>query len=331
MAVLVTGGAGYIGSHTVLSALERGEKVVVLDNLSTGQHWLVPAAAKFVHGDAGDGALVAQIIRDEAIDAVLHFAGSIIVPESVRDPLSYYLNNTVVSRTLIGTCVASGVRHFVFSSTAAVYGDPGAQAVKEDAPKDPVSPYGRSKLMTEWMLEDVSRATDLRFVALRYFNVAGADVMGRTGQVTRAPTHLIKRACQVALGVIPCLEIFGTDYPTPDGTAIRDFIHVDDLVAAHLLALDYLGRGGSSTVCNVGYAQGFSVNQVVRAVEAVASARLPIRLAPRRAGDPAQVVADNGRIMSQMGWVPRRNDLREIVRSAYAWERRLLNDQALAG
>lgn len=331
MTVLVTGGAGYIGSHTVLSALERGEKVVVLDNLSTGQHWLVPAGAKFIHGDAGDAALVARIIREEAVDAVLHFAGSIVVPESVQDPLGYYLNNTVVSRTLIETCVATGVRRFVFSSTAAVYGDPGAQAVREDAPKDPVSPYGRSKLMTEWMLEDVSRATDLRFVALRYFNVAGADPMGRTGQVTRAPTHLIKRACQVALGVIPCLEIFGTDYPTPDGTAIRDFIHVDDLVAAHLLALDHLRRDGSSTICNVGYAQGFSVNQVVRAVEAVAGARLPIRLAPRRAGDPAQVIADNGRIMAQMGWTPRRNDMREIVRSAYAWEKRLLSDQALAG
>lgn len=323
MAILIMGGAGYIGSHMVLEALERGEDVVVVDNLSTGRRSLVAAAATFVEGDAGDAALVGDLIRQHRIDAIIHFAGSIVVPDSVADPLSYYANNTVVARNLIEAAVKGGVHHFIFSSTATVYAGETTDALSETLPTGPVSPYGRSKLMTEWMLEDASRAYDFRGVALRYFNVAGADPGGRSGQVSPRATHLIKRGCQVALGRLPHLEIFGTDYPTPDGTGLRDYIHVSDLVAAHALTLDYLRKGGAATVMNCGYGHGSSVREVIAAIERVTGNALPVREAPRRPGDPPSLVADNRLIRATLGWSPQHDDLDEIVAHALAWERRL--------
>jgi len=272
MTVLVTGGAGYIGSHTVYALLDRGDQVVVLDDLSTGNRSLVGEKAFFIQGDVADQPLVVNLIRKHRIDAVIHFAGSIVVPESVAEPLRYYENNVVNSRTLMETCVAEGVKNFIFSSTATVYAEDAGQPLREDSPKAPISPYARSKLMTEWMLEDASRAHDIRHVVLRYFNVAGADPLGRTGQSTPKATHLIKRACQVALGREPYLDIFGSDYPTPDGTGVRDYIHVSDLANAHLLALDALRDGLTSTSFNCGYGRGFSVRQVVDAVERVLDA-----------------------------------------------------------
>src|SRR5271156_2396020 len=286
MSVLVTGGAGYIGGHMALGLVDAGETVVVLDNLSTGFVWAVPAGAKLVVGDPGDADLVARLIKEHAIEAIAHFAAKIVVPESVSDPLGYYLNNVSNARTLIEAAITGGVKTFIFSSTAAVYGETGAEPVSEDAALGPVSPYGRSKLMVEWMLEDSSRAYDFRYVALRYFNVAGADPQGRLGQSTPRATHLIKRGCQVALGRVPQLDIFGTDYPTPDGTGVRDYIHVSDLVAAHALALDYLTDGGQSAVMNCGYGHGTSVREVISALERVVGHKLPVREAPKRAGDP---------------------------------------------
>jgi UDP-glucose 4-epimerase len=322
MAVLVTGGAGYIGSHMSYGLIDRGEDVVVLDNLSTGIRGLVSEKANFVQGEAGDAALVRKVVDDFKVDAVIHFAGSIVVPESVAHPLSYYANNTVVSRALAEVCVEAGVRNFIFSSTAAVYGLGDGHMIGEDAEKAPINPYGRSKLMTEWMLEDASRAHDFRFVALRYFNVAGADAKMRTGQSTPRATHLIKRACQVALQRASSLDIFGTDYPTPDGTGVRDFIHVEDLIAAHLLALDALRAGATSTAYNCGYGQGFSVRQVVGAVERLTRTRLPVHEAPRRAGDTAMLIADPARLKRELHWQPAHQDLDEIVRTAFEWERR---------
>jgi UDP-glucose 4-epimerase len=323
MTVLVTGGAGYIGSHAAHAVADRGETVVVLDNLSSGVRSFVPPSALFVKGNAGDPQLLRQIIRENGIGAVMHFAGSISVPESIERPLDYYANNTCISRTLIHTCVEEGVRHFIFSSTAAVYGTVGTAPVSETAETRPLSPYGHSKLMTEWMLEDTARAHDFRYVALRYFNVAGIDSGGRTGQPERQVPHLIKRAAQVAIGSADHLEIFGTDYPTHDGTAVRDYIHVSDLVDAHLLALDSLRNQGMSAVFNCGYGKGSSVLDVASAFERVTGRPLPVRNAPRRAGDAASVVANASRLFAALGWTPRFDNLDTIVRSALEWEARV--------
>lgn len=323
MSVLVTGGAGYIGSHAVIDLLNAGEEVVVLDNLSTGFDWAVQDAASFYTGDIADVDLVDRILRDHAVEAVIHFAGSIIVPESVSDPLKYYLNNTVKSRALIERCVAGGVRHFIFSSTAAVYGMLEVSPANEDAALKPMSPYGRSKLMTEWMLQDVAAAHDITYAALRYFNVAGADPEGRVGQSTANATHLIKVACQTALGQRPYIEVFGDDYPTSDGTCIRDYIHVSDLAAAHTAALHYLRKGGDSLVANCGYGHGFSVRDVLGAVEKAAGHPFDVRQAPRRPGDPASIVSDPSRIKETLNWQPSHDDLGVIVRDALAWEKRL--------
>jgi UDP-glucose 4-epimerase len=322
MKVLVTGGAGYIGSHAAHALVDRADEVVVLDNLATGIRAFVPGRARFVEGNAGDNELVRRIIQEYDIQAVMHFAGSIIVPESLERPLDYYDNNAAVSLTLLRACVALKVRYFVFSSTAAVYGQTGGAPVGESAPTRPLNPYGRSKLMVEWMLEDGARAHDLRYVALRYFNVAGIDPGGRTGQPKRQVPHLIKRAAQVALGRVDHLDIYGTDYPTPDGTAVRDYIHICDLVDAHLLALDHLQGGGASTIYNCGYGTGSSVLEVTAAFERATGRMLPVRNAPRRPGDPPSVVADPARLRGALGWKPRYDRLDTIVRSALEWESR---------
>jgi UDP-glucose 4-epimerase len=323
MSVLVTGGAGYIGSHMTLELVDKGEQVVVLDNLVTGVRAQVSEKATFIEGDICDKDLVRDILKTHKVEAVIHFAGSIVVPESVEDPLKYYSNNTAKSRDLIESCVAGAVKQFIFSSTAAVYGVTDEASIAENTPKDPASPYGRSKLMTEWMLEDTAHAHDFRYVALRYFNVAGADPQGRSGQSTPRATHLIKRACQVALGREPYLGIFGTDFPTPDGTGVRDYIHVSDLIGAHALALAHLRGGGASNVFNCGYGHGFSVREVAKAVERVAGAPLPVKVMPRRAGDPPAIVSNPAKLKAALGWKPQHDSLDEIVTSALAWERRL--------
>jgi UDP-glucose 4-epimerase len=328
MSVLVTGGAGYIGGHMALGLLDAGERVVVLDNLSTGFAWAVPEGARLVVGDTGDKDLVARLIEEHAIDAVAHFAAKIVVPESVSDPLGYYLNNVSNARTLIEAAVEGGVKTFIFSSTAAVYGETGAEPVSEDAPLKPISPYGRSKLMVEWMLEDASKAYDFRYVALRYFNVAGADPKGRLGQSTPNATHLIKRAVQTALGLHPRIEIFGDDYPTRDGTCVRDYIQVTDLIDAHLAALAYLRAGGASVVCNCGYGHGETVREVVEVVKRVSGVDFPVQVSGRRAGDPAAIVAKAERARSVLCWKPKRDNLDEIVAQALDWERRLHNRRA---
>jgi len=323
MAVLVTGGAGYIGSHMALGLLERGEDVVVLDNLVTGVASQIPPQAAFVEGDVADEALVAKIIGSNQVDTVVHFAGSTVVPESVADPLKYYSNNTAATRSLLEACVRAGIEQFIFSSTAAVYGATDTPLVDEGAPKEPANPYGRSKLMSEQMLADLAAATSLRYVALRYFNVAGADPLQRTGQSTPGATHLIKRACQAALGRLPNLGVFGTDFPTADGTGVRDYIHVTDLIAAHLLALDHLRAGGGSEIFNCGYGSGFSVLEVVSAVERVTGLTVPLELQPRRPGDPPAVVADSSKLKAALGWSPRYATLDTIVDHAFRWEQRL--------
>jgi UDP-glucose 4-epimerase len=320
MSVLVTGGAGYIGSHMVWALIDAGEPVVVLDNLRTGFAWAVAPEARFVTGDIGDPRLVERLIDEERVDAIIHFAGSVVVPESVADPLGYYLNNTVKSRALIESAVKHGVKHFIFSSTAAVYGMAGLEPVAESAPLNPLSPYGRSKLMTETMLADASTAHGITYSALRYFNVAGADPKGRTGQSTRGATHLIKVACEVALGKRDRVEVFGTDYPTPDGTCIRDYIHVTDLVAAHAEALSYLRKGGTSIVANCGYGRGFSVLQVLDAVKRVSGRDFKVVPTGRRPGDPAAIVARADLIREKLGWRPVLDDLDTIVRHAISWE-----------
>lgn len=323
MSILVTGGAGYIGSHAVWRLLDQGERVVVLDNLSTGNRALVAPPAKFVEGDIGDFGLVSDLLAREQVDAVMHFAGSIVVPESVANPLAYYENNTSKTRTLLGACVKAKIRAFIFSSTAAVYGAPSLESVNEKTPLQPINPYGRSKLMVEWMLEDASRAYGLPFIALRYFNVAGADIKGRAGQATPRATHLIKVACEVATGKRTGMEIFGTDYPTRDGTCIRDYIHVTDLIEAHVQGLNALRAGKPSGIFNCGYGRGYTVLEVVHAVENAAGHVIQTKLAARRAGDPPILIAQADAIRAQLGWRPQHEDLGLIVKTALDWERRM--------
>lgn len=323
MTVLVTGGAGYIGSHMVWDLLDAGERVVVVDDLSKGFDWAVAPEARLVQGDVADAALVAGLVREHGVDSIIHFAGSIVVPESVADPLAYYQNNTCKTRTLIETAVRAGVGNFIFSSTAAVYGDAGLAPVREEAHLNPESPYGRSKLMSEWMLRDAAAAHDLRFTALRYFNVAGADPQGRTGQSTPGATHLIKIACETALGKRPFMQVYGTDYPTADGTCVRDYIHVGDLVRAHRLALQRLRAGGDSMIANCGYGHGYSVLEVIEAVRRAVGGDFEVRNGDRRAGDAASVVANSDLARGELGWTPKHDDLDRIVSDALAWERRL--------
>ncbi|HYC09595.1 MAG TPA: UDP-glucose 4-epimerase GalE [Steroidobacteraceae bacterium] len=319
----MTGGAGYIGSHVVLQLRERGERVVVLDDLSRGFRQAV-LDTPLVVGKVGDAETVRGLLEDHGVDTVMHFAAYTIVPESVSEPLKYYGNNTCSTRTLLECCVAAGVRHFVFSSTAAVYGIPVTGVAAEDTPTAPINPYGASKLMSEWMLASVAQATPLTYAALRYFNVAGSDARGRIGQATPNATLLVKVACEAAAGRRDDVAIFGTDYPTDDGTGVRDYIHVEDLATAHLDALSWLRRGGASTTLNVGYGHGYSVRQVIASVERVSGKRLKVREAPRRPGDPPTLVARAERIRSQLGWRPRLDDLDTIVRTAYAWEQQQL-------
>jgi UDP-glucose 4-epimerase len=323
VSVLVTGGAGYIGSHTVLRLCDAGRNVVVLDNLSTGFDWAVDARAELVVGEISDEALVGELIARHAITAIIHFAGSIIVPESVADPLKYYRNNTAASRNLIAAAVAGGVGHMIFSSTAAVYGMPGLEPVGEDSALAPVSPYGRSKLMTEMMLADVAAAHPLTYGVLRYFNVAGADPAGRSGQSTAGATHLIKVAAEAALGKRSSVAVFGSDFPTPDGTGVRDYIHVSDLADAHALLLDHLEAGGASTTLNCGYGRGASVREVLAAVRRVSGKDFTVVESPRRPGDPAAIVARADKVRSLLGWVPAHDDLDGIIASALRWEQHL--------
>jgi len=323
MTVLVTGGAGYIGSHMVYELLDSGEYVVVLDNLSTGHRWAVAEGVPFVMGESGDQSLVAQLIHKYGVTAIIHFAASVVVPDSVRDPLGYYRNNTMNSRALIECAIKNGIRYFIFSSTAAVYGNPGDPSVDEEYPTLPINPYGWSKLMTEIMLRDASRAHELRHVIFRYFNVAGADPQHRTGQSTAAATHLIKVAAETALGLRAKLKVFGTDYPTPDGTGIRDYIHVSDLVRAHSAALQHLRTGGASLTLNCGYGRGFSVLDVIETMKKVAQVNFEVENCPRRAGDSAHLIAATKRIREALGWQPRFDDLSTILSHALAWERTL--------
>ena len=328
MTVLVTGGAGYIGSHMVLALTDAGEDVVVLDNLTTGFWWAVPPKSKLIEGDIGDEALLSRVMSGHKFDAVIHFAGSVVVPDSVADPLGYYLNNTVKSRMLMHCAVKAGIPRFIFSSTAAVYGNPVTQPVFETAAPAPISPYGTSKLMTEIMLRDAHAAHGLNYVALRYFNVAGADPQGRSGQSTPRATHLIKTACQTALGQRDHMDVFGTDYDTPDGTCLRDYIHVSDLIAAHMDGLAHLRRGGESGIFNCGYGTGYSVLEVIKAVEKVHGSNFKVNLGPRRAGDPMAIVAGADRVREVLGWRPQYADLDFIVASALAWERKLMQRNA---
>jgi UDP-glucose 4-epimerase len=321
--VLVTGGAGYIGSHAVLALLDAGWPVVVIDNLVTGFRWAVPEGAVFAEGDIADQALVARLIADHGIGAIMHFAGSVVVPESVADPLKYYANNTVKSRSLIESAVKGGLKHFIFSSTAATYGIPDQVPVAEEARTDPINPYGWSKLMTERMLKDSAAAYPLNYCALRYFNVAGADPRGRSGQSTKGATHLIKIAVEAATGKRGHVDVYGTDYETADGTGVRDYIHVSDLAAAHLHALERLIATPESLVMNCGYGRGFSVLEVLDCVDRVTNRSIARRMMPRRAGDPPALVADNGRILATLPWRPARDSLDLIVADALAWERRL--------
>jgi UDP-glucose 4-epimerase len=323
--ILVTGGAGYIGSHVVLQLRERGESVVVLDDLSRGFRQSV-GDTPLVVGDIGDRALVTRLLRDHGVDTVIHFAAFTIVPESVRDPLKYYANNVCGTRNLLQCCAESAVPHFVFSSSAAVYGSPASDMAAEDSATLPINPYGTSKLVSEWMLRDLAAASDLRYVALRYFNVAGSDMGGRIGQATPGATLLIKVASEATVGKRPHVSIFGTDYPTPDGTGIRDYIHVQDLAGAHLAALDHLRRKGASAVLNCGYGHGYSVRQVLDSVQRVSGRSLMIREEPRRAGDPAALVAKADRIRELLAWTPQLDDLDTIVRSALDWEAKLLRE-----
>jgi UDP-glucose 4-epimerase len=319
---LVTGGAGYIGSHVAFALLEAGWRVVVLDDLSTGHRTSVPPTALFVKGDVGDADVIGEALARHRPDVVLHFAGSIVVSESVRDPLKYYRNNFSASQTLIEAAVSYGVASFLFSSTAAVYGVPARVPITEDAATVPINPYGSSKLCTEFILRDVAAATPMRYVALRYFNVAGADPACRTGQTLRNATHLIKVACETAVGKRSHIDIYGDDYPTPDGTCIRDYIHVSDLAAAHVIAVEHLAAGGAGGIFNCGYGHGYSVREVIEVVRQVAGP-LDVHMAPRRPGDPPALMADATRLRHRLGWRPKHDNLRFIVETALAWERRL--------
>jgi UDP-glucose 4-epimerase len=322
--VLVTGGAGYIGSHAVLALRDAGWPVVVIDNLVTGFRWAVPDDVPFHEGDIADQPFVEQVLRDHEVKAILHFAGSVVVPESVSDPLKYYRNNTAASRSLIESAVRCGVPHFIFSSTAATYGIPDETPCREDMPTRPINPYGMSKLMTEAMLADVSAAHPVNHCILRYFNVAGADPAGRSGQSTAGATHLIKVAVEAALGKRSHVGVFGTDFPTPDGTGVRDYIHVNDLAAAHVLALEALiASPTENLLMNCGYGRGFSVLEVLDAVDRVTNMTIERRLEGRRPGDPPALIADNGKILARLPWVPRHDDLDTIVAHALAWERAL--------
>ncbi len=323
--ILVTGGAGYIGSHVVLQLRERGESVVVLDNLSRGFRQSV-GDTPLVVGDIADQALVTRLLREHGVDTVIHFAAFTIVPESVRDPLKYYGNNVCGTRNLLQCCAEAGLSQFVFSSSAAVYGTPTTDLAAEDSPTAPINSYGSSKLICEWMLRDLAAASDLRYVALRYFNVAGSDLGGRIGQATPGATLLIKVASEAIVGKRPHVSIFGTDYPTPDGTGIRDYIHVQDLAAAHLSALDHLRRKGASAVLNCGYGHGYSVREVLESVQRVSGHKLTIREEPRRDGDPAVLVAQADRVRALLGWTPKLDELDTIVRSSLDWEAKLLRE-----
>ncbi|MDE2110137.1 MAG: UDP-glucose 4-epimerase GalE [Alphaproteobacteria bacterium] len=324
MAVLVTGGCGYVGSHLVWAFCDRGESAIVLDDLSTGFAWAIPPDVTLFRGDVGDGELLNRIFLNHEIDAIVHLAGASVVAESIVDPLEFYLNNTVKSHALVAAAIRNGVKNFIFSSTAAVYGNLEVIPVTEDVVPKPVSPYGSSKLMTETMLADTARAHDFHYLALRYFNVAGADPKGRTGQSTKGATHLIKVACETHLGLRPEMQVFGTDYDTPDGTGVRDYIHVFDLADVHVLALDYLRSKKRNLVVNCGYGRGFSVLEVIAAVERVGGGKLPVRFGPRRLGDPANVVASVERLHEVIDWRPQRADLNAIVSDALAWEKRRL-------
>jgi UDP-glucose 4-epimerase len=328
--ILVTGGAGYIGSHVARQLGEAGERVVVLDNLVKGFRQAV-TSGELVVGEVGDQALVSRLLAEHDVDTVMHFAAHTIVPESVALPLKYYGNNTCSTRALLQACLDRGVKHFVFSSTAAVYGIPEEGYASEESPTRPINAYGTSKLMTEWMLRDVAAVNPLRYVALRYFNVAGSDPSGRIGQTTPGATLLTKVACEAMVGKRSHVSIFGTDYPTPDGTGLRDYLHIEDLASAHLKALYYLRAGGRPTTLNVGYGHGYSVREVLAMVESVGGQKLDIREEPRRAGDPAYLVARAERIRAELGWAPRYDDLQAIVSSSLAWERKLQREPWVAG
>lgn len=322
--VLVTGGAGYVGSHVVLALRDAGWPVVVIDSLVTGFRWAIPKDVPFVEADVADSERVGRAISDYGVGAIMHFAGSVVVPESVIDPLKYYRNNTAASRTLIESAISGGVRHFIFSSTAATYGIPEFIPVREEMPTRPINPYGMSKLMTEAMLADVAKAHPMNYAALRYFNVAGADPAGRTGQSTAGATHLIKVAVEAALGKRDHVAVFGTDFATADGTGVRDYIHVSDLADAHVLALEQLVRAPvKSHILNAGYGRGFSVFEVLDSVDRLTNQTIRRRLEPRRAGDPDALIADNSRIVATLGWAPRRDNIDVIVADALAWERGL--------
>src|SRR5947209_7545111 len=327
MTVLVTGGAGYIGSHMVHALADAGESVVVVDNLSTGFSAFLPEGVPLFIGDAGDENLVESVIARHSVEAIIHFAGSVVVPDSMRNPLGYYRNNTMTTRSLLNTAVKCGVNRFIFSSTAAVYGNPDQMPVPENAPTRPLSPYGSSKLMTEIMLHDVASAHDMRYAVLRYFNVAGADPEGRIGLATLGARHLLKIAMEAATGQRAKVDVFGTDYPTPDGSCIRDFIHVSDLAQAHRAALSYLRDGGPSVTLNCGYGRGYSVLETIEAVRRVANRNFAVQYAPRRPGDIMTMVADTSRIRSTLDWTPRYDDLETIATHALSWEEKLFRDR----
>jgi UDP-glucose 4-epimerase len=327
MTVLVTGGAGYIGSHMVQALVEAGESVAVIDNLSTGFSAFLPEGVPLFIGDAGDENLVEGVIAAHGVDSIIHFAGSVVVPDSMRDPLGYYLNNTMTTRSLLKAAIKCGVNRFIFSSTAAVYGNPDQVPVSEHAPTRPLSPYGSSKLMSEIMLHDVAAAHGMNYVALRYFNVAGADPLARIGLATVGATHLLKIAVEAATGQRAKVDVFGTDYPTPDGSCIRDFIHVSDLAQAHRAALAYLRGGGASATLNCGYGRGYSVLETIEAVRRVSGRNFAVQYAPRRPGDIMTMIADTGRIRSVLDWTPQYDDLETIARHALAWEEKLFRER----